>query len=143
MTERLPVAKSDLEKPGEVFNAIAALRLGARAQRAAYRESVREMGELCEQLRGVELLITGRLVGRGGTRVCGDDPMSQVERLHVRIGDARVETYEGDGQQVTHNLPYVTLTAWTVVTNELTVANLGIGDLGVSAEIAESAPVQV
>lgn len=143
MIERLPIARSELENPGQVFDTIAALRLGARAQRVAYRESVREMGELCKQLSGVELLITGRLEGRGGTRVCGDDPMSQVERLHVRIGDAIVETYEGDGQQVTRNLPYITLTAWTVVTNELIVANLGIGDLGVSAEIVESAPVQV
>ena len=142
MTDRLPIPKSEIENPGEVFNAIAALRVGAQAQRAAYRESVRGMGEFCGQLRGVEVFLSGRLEGRGGTRVHRDDPNSIAERLHVRISSAQVETYEGDGELITRNLPYIGLTAWTVEANELVVAYLGIGEFGVSAELAESSPIQ-
>lgn len=142
MTERLPISKSEIENPGEVFDAIAALRVGAQAQRAAYRESIQGMNELCGQLRGVEVFLSGRLEGRGGTRVYRDDPNSVADRLHVRIGFARVETYEGDGGLITHNLPYINLTAWSVEANELVVAKLGIGEFGVSAELVESSPVQ-
>jgi len=142
MTERLPISKSEMENPGEVFNAIAALRVGAQAQRAAYQESVRGMNELCKNLRGVEVFLSGRIEGRGGVRVYHDDPNSVAERLHVRIGAARIETYEGDGEFITQSLPYINLTAWTVEANELIVANLGIGEYGASAELVESRPVQ-
>ena len=142
MGERLPIERSELEKPSEVFDAIAALRRGAQAHREAYLQSVGEMNELCKQLRGVEVLITGRLHGIGGTTVNGDSPNSQVERLHVRIGSARVDTYEGHGELITRNTPFIDLTAWTVEANELVCARLGVGDFGVVAEVIESAPIQ-
>jgi hypothetical protein len=146
MNERLPIERSELEKPVEVFDAIAALRRGAQAQREAYQESVREMDELCKELRGVEVFITGLLYGRSGTAVYRDDPASQVERLHVRIGSARVDTYEGHGSLITQNTPFIDITAWTVVGNELdsdlVCARLGVGEFGVTAEIVESRPVQ-
>lgn len=142
MTERTPIERSELEKPSEVFDAIAAVRAEAQVRRAAYHESLDEMTELCERLEGVELLITGRLHGRGGTTVYKDDPKSQVERLHVRIGSARVNDYEGHGGLITQHTPYVDITAWTVEANELVCASLGVGDSGVTAEVVESQPVQ-
>lgn len=143
MSERLlPIQRSELEKPGEVFDAIAAERKDAKAQREAYQKSVEGMGELCRQLRGVELLITGRLHGRGGTAVSPDDPKSQVERLHVRIGSAKVDTYEGHGDLLSQHTPFIDITAWTVEASELVCARLGVDNFGVTAEILESQPAQ-
>ncbi len=143
MSERLPVELSELERPSEVFNALATARHGAMRHREAYLSSVHEMNELCKSLRGVEVLLSGRIHGMGGTTVYAEDPRSQVERLHVRIGSAQVDTYEGYGELVTRNTPFIQLTAWTVEQNELIVARLGVGDFGVEAEIVESSPVQL
>jgi hypothetical protein len=142
MSEFLPIAKSELEKPGEVFDAIAAVRKVAKAQRAAYNESVQTMSELCSQLRGVDLLISGQIHGRGGTTVDKNDPRSKVDKLLVRVGSARVDTYEGHGDLITKNTPFIELTTWTVDADELICARLGVGEFGVTAEVVESAPVQ-
>ena len=142
MSERLPVKKSEYGTPGEVFDAIAAIRAGAKTQRAAYQESMLKMNEVCKQLRGVEVLLTGQLHGRGGTRVYADDPSSKAERLHVRIGSVRIEDSEAIGEGVTRHLPFIDLTAWTIEGNELICARLGVGEFGVSAELIESSPVQ-
>jgi hypothetical protein len=143
MQERLPIEKSEMENPEAIFSAIAAVRGEAQAQREAYLESVREMQELCGQIRGVELLITGRLHGRGGTVVYRDDPLSVVEQLHVRVGSAQVNTYEGQGGLITKHLPFIAMTALTVEGNELICANLGIDEFGVSAEIVNTVPAHI
>jgi hypothetical protein len=143
MSESLPIKRSELENPAEVFVGIAGLRDQAKRHRAAYQETVKDMDQLCQQLRGVELLITGRVRGRNGTSLYRDDPRSQVERLHVRVGTARIETFESYGNLIARELPFINFFAWTIEGNESISAWLGFDDFGVTAEVVMIDLVQV
>jgi hypothetical protein len=141
MTERpprLPLERSGLENPLEVFTSIADTRETAQQRRAAYLESITTMGALCKQLRGVEVLLSGRIEGRSGARVRQDSPEATVDKLHVRIGDAKVETYESHGSHMDRFVPYISINAWSVEAGELICAQLGVGDFGVSVELIET-----
>lgn len=120
------------ERVANVFDRISALRATAIAERAAYQGTIELLEEQCKQLKGVELLITGRLQGRGGTMVGKDDPRAWVENMLVEVQSARVNTYEGHGSLVAGHLPFIEFHGWTVSNNELVSAWMGVGKFGVS-----------
>jgi hypothetical protein len=135
-SQPLPMSAED------VFAALREHRVVAQRNRAAYHEEVHEMQTLCKQLHGVELRITGRIHGRNGTAVYSDDPQSVVEDLPVRVGSARVETYEGHYGKEQDNLPFIELVARTIETNEMVCARLGVNDAGVTAELIQTQPIE-
>lgn len=126
--------QSEPDRVAQVFGEISTLRATALAQKETYRDTLRLLGEQCELLKGVELLITGRLQGRNGTRVRKDDPMSRVVNMLVEVSSARVRSHEGEGGLVDQYVPFIEFTGWTIDDREMVVAWIGAGELGVSVE---------
>ena len=117
-----------------VFDNISALRSTARSEKAVYEGTLSQLREQCEQLKGVELLITGLLQGRGGTRVYKDDPKSRVENMLVEVTSANVNSYEGQGGLVAQHQPFIEFYGRSVEGDELVGAWIGVGEFGVTFE---------
>lgn len=106
------------------------MRSAAQDERAAYEQTLGLLKEQCEQLKGVELLITGRLQCRGSTRVNKHDPQSWVENMLVEVTSASTHTYEGHG--AAQHQPFIKFQGRTVEGDELVGAWIDVGELGVS-----------
>ncbi|MCA9334099.1 hypothetical protein KC963_03550 [Candidatus Saccharibacteria bacterium] len=124
--------QSEAARVASVFDAIATLRTTAQDEKAAYEATLGLLREQCEQLKGVELLVTGRLQGRGATRVYKDDPRSWVEDMLVEVTSASVNTYEGHGGLVAQHQPFIEFYGRSVEGDELVGAWIGVGELGVT-----------
>lgn len=122
------------ERVANVFDRISTLCTTAQREMTAYESTLGLLEEQCEQLKGVELLITGRLYGRGGTRVYEDDPQSWVEKVLVEVTSVNVKTFETHGGVMAQHLPFIEFYGRTVEGNELMGAWIGVGDFGVTVE---------
>lgn len=129
-------SETEFERVSSVFKEIAALRATGQEQRDAYQETVAALQEQCKQLKGVELLISGLLGGRGGTTIPRDNPRAWVENLHVEISQASVNTYEGTGSLLAQHLPFIEFYGHTVVDNEQVSGKIGAGEFGVEIAVA-------
>ena len=116
-----------------VFEEITNARRIASREYATYLRTIDRLTALCEGLKGVELLITGRLHGRGGTRVYEDDPRSLVENLLIEVSSARVNTYGVSGGSLPGDRPFIELVGWTE-DRDLLVAWLDVEKFGVTAK---------
>ncbi len=120
-----------------VFNEIATLRSKAQEERDTYHSTLAALNEQCIELRGVELLITGHLHGRGGVKVYDKDPQSLVEKLHIEVTSASVNSYEGYGGHLAQYLPFIEFQGRTIEEDEQVGAWLGVDKFGVTAEFVE------
>jgi len=122
------------DRVASVFDTISALRTTAQSEKAAYDNTLSLLKEQCEQLKGVELQITGRLQGRGGTRVYKDDPKSWVENMLVEVTSTSVNSYEGQGGLVAQHQPFIEFYGRSVEGDESVGAWIGVGEFGVTVE---------
>lgn len=127
-------SQPEVDRVASVFGNIATLRATAQSEKAVYDGTIGLLREQCEQLKGVELLVTGRLHGRGGTRVYKDDPQSWVENMLVEVTSASVNTYEGHGGLVAQHQPFIEFYGRSVEGDELVGAWIGVGEFGVTVE---------
>lgn len=126
--------QTETDRIASVFESIATLRTTAQDEKAVYEGTLGLLKEQCEQLKGVELLVTGRLHGRGGTIVYKDDPKSWVENMLVEVTSASVNTYEGHGGLVAQHQPFIEFYGRSVEGDEMVGAWIGVGEFGVTVE---------
>lgn len=127
-------SQPESERVAGIFNKISALRIAAQTEKAAYESTLELLKEQCEQLKGAELSITGRLFGRGGMRIYDDDPRSWVEDMLVEVTSANVNTYKGYGDSVARHQPFIEFYGYTVEENEPVGAWIGVGEFGVTVK---------
>lgn len=135
--------ESAIIDPLELFRSLAIVRGKAQTERLAYFESLGAMRQLCKDLSGVELKITGRLHARSNMATRYNDSNSLVEGLHIQIQTARVVVYEGMGEYLTQHLPFIDINGKTIETGETIGAWLGVGNFGVEAEVVGTRSVEV
>ena len=123
-------SQPEVERVTSVFDKISDLRSAAQREKAVYDGTLGLLKEQCEQLKGVELLVTGRLQGRGGIRVYKDDPRSWVENMLVEVRSASVNTHEGPSSLQ----PFIEFYGRSVEGDELVGAWIGVGEFGVTVE---------
>jgi hypothetical protein len=128
-------SQPELERVISVFDEISTLRSTAQSDRADYENTLGMLREQCEQLKGVELLISGRLEGRGGTLVHKDDPQSWVENMLVEVTSASVNNHDRQGNLLAQHQPFIEFYGRTVEGNESIAARIGVGEFGVSFEV--------
>lgn len=127
----------ELERMRTVSENIEALRAKAQAERAVYNNTLAELNEQCKQLRGIELVITGRLQGRGNVVVYSNDPRSLVEDLPIEITSASVNAGENHGGLVARHVPFIEFQGRTIEDDEHVSGWLGVGEFGVTAVVPE------
>ncbi|MDB5180321.1 MAG: hypothetical protein JWO54_79 [Candidatus Saccharibacteria bacterium] len=122
------------DRVASVFEEISDLRTTAKSEKAVLEHTYELLKEQCEQLRGVELLITGRLFARGGTTVAKDNPESWVENILVEITSAKLSTNERYGNLITQHQPFIEFYGRSVENDEMVGAWIGVEQFGVSVK---------
>lgn len=120
------------ERITSVFDKISTLQDIVKTEFAAYQKTLGQLKEQCQQLTGVELMITGLLYGRGGTRVYKDNPDAWVEDMLVEVSSASVNTDSTQGSLIAKHQPFIEIYGRTVDGDEQVSAWLDVGEFGVS-----------
>lgn len=106
----------------EILAQVAVHQASAQQKQEAFHNALRDFDSVAVELKDKEVLMSGRLEGRGGTVVWSDDPRSEVADMPVRITGVRVNSGESYHPP---RAPYIDLMGRTLDdADELITANL-------------------
>jgi hypothetical protein len=131
--------QSERDRIAGIFEVVASLKQTALEQRLAYQETLSHIEAQCKELKGVQMLVTGRLQGRANIAISGKDPQAWLQDELVQISSASVYVNQGQGLRLDALQPFIAFTGFLVKSGEQVSAVIRPGEFGVSVAYPDDA----